>query len=193
MGQYVTIEEMADLFPQIEGNLDKEQALATYILAAESIVDQFMGFSYGAYGAPSVRRLIFPPGPYATLPPHQAGSVSLVTDWNGDDLVGFWEVDSNGRLVALPTTSPLGTAIWLEGPYNVTAVWGVGPAPESVKQVVRELAINMERVGMKGGYTELVGVEGGGAIRHVSGLTQAHIGILSRAKDEALGRPPVIV
>lgn len=109
-------------------------------------------------------------GEYLYLPPHQAGSVSLVEYMSTTNPANYTAIadqwlEEDGRLWR--------AAGWLPQRYRVTAVWGYGPTvPAQAVEVVLELAVNIWRSRDKGGFTEMVGVEGGGAIRAVAGLTK---------------------
>jgi hypothetical protein len=56
--------------------------------------------------------------------------------------------------------------------------------PDQVVEVVLELAVNIWRSRDKGGFSEMVGVEGGGAIRAVSGLTKQQQATLENVRNE---------
>ena len=60
----------------------------------------------------------------------------------------------------------------------MTARWGYGPAPDEIEQVTLELAVNMWRSKDKGGFTDVVGVEGQGSIRAVAHLTSGQKAVL---------------
>jgi hypothetical protein len=62
--------------------------------------------------------------------------------------------------------------------YRVTARWGYGPVPAEIEQVTLELAVNIWRSKDKGGFTEMVGVEGQGGIRAVAHLTRGQQAVL---------------
>lgn len=122
-------------------------------------------------------------GAYLTLPPHQAGSATLVeqvattnpTSYSA--LADEW-LQESGRLYR--------PGLWpIDARHRVTAVWGYGPTvPAQAIEVVLELAVNIWRARDKGGFTEMVGVEGGGAIRAVAGLTKQQQQALENLRNE---------
>ena len=60
-----------------------------------------------------------------------------------------------------------------KGRYRVTAAWGYGPdVPSAIEQLTLELAVNIWRSRDKGGFSEIVGADGGGAVRQVARLNK---------------------
>lgn len=142
-------------------------------------------FDWAAYPAASAAIVRGVSGEYLRIPPHQAGSVSLVEYESG------W---SPATYAALPDQ-------WLEegqflyragrwSPhqrYRVTAVWGYGPTvPESVVQLTLELAVNIWRSRDKGGFTEIVGVEGSGGIRQIAGLNKQQVLVVESVRNQLI-------
>ncbi len=141
-------------------------------------------FDWTSYGAASTKIVRSYGGEYLTLPPHQAASATLVEAVAATNPTSYttvadeWTEDADGRLYR-----PGG---WLAHQrYRVTAVWGYGPTvPDQAVEVVLELAINIWRSRDKGGFSEMVGVEGGGAIRAVTGLTKQQQATLENLRNE---------
>jgi hypothetical protein len=128
-------------------------------------------FDYADWPQASTRIVVGCFGTYLRLPPHQAGSVALVEYQTTSSPIAYatlpdaW-VEEDGRLYRPGQWAP-------NARYRVTAQWGYGPdVPAVVEQVTLELAVNIWRSRDKGGFTELVGAEGGGAVRVVAGLTK---------------------
>lgn len=140
-------------------------------------------FDWASYGAASTKIVRGVPGEYLYLPPHQAGSVSLVEQLAATNPTSYTTVadewSADGERLYRPGR-------WAyEQRYRVTAVWGYGPTvPDQVAGVVLELAVNIWRSRDKGGFSEMVGVEGGGAIRVVAGLTKQQQATLENARNE---------
>lgn len=140
-------------------------------------------FDWASYGAASTKIVRGVPGEYLYLPPHQAGSVSLVEQLAATNPTSYTTVAdewlADGERLYRPGR-------WAyEQRYRVTAVWGYGPTvPDQVVEVVLELAVNIWRSREKGGFSEMVGVEGGGAIRAVSGLTKQQQATLENVRNE---------
>jgi len=127
-------------------------------------------FDYVAYGAASTKIVISAPSYYFAIPAHQAGSVTLVEYQSASDPAAYTAIadqflEESGRLYR--------AAGWGVDRYRVTAVWGYGPTPpDSIEQLTLELAVNIWRSRDKGGFTEIVGVEGSGGIRQIAGLNK---------------------
>ncbi len=135
-------------------------------------------FDYAAYGAASTKIVRGYSGDYLALPPHQTGSVTLVEYQVGTNpatyaaLADQW-IEEDGRLYR--------SVAWLASDwqrYRVTAVWGYGPVPDAIEELTIELAVNIWRSKDKGGFTEMVGVEGSGRLRQIAGLNKQQVMIL---------------
>jgi len=113
------------------------------------------------------------------IPTPPLSGPSAYTALSGD----LWEATSSGSLYR---ASGWGGAVWGDLPrYRVTAVWGYGPTPpDSVVQLTLELAVNIWRSRDKGGFTEIVGVEGSGGIRQIAGLNTQQQMILESLRNE---------
>ena len=127
-------------------------------------------FDWAAWPSASTKIVAGVLGEHLYLPPHQAASVSLVEYMSTTNPAAYATIadqwlEEDGRLWR--------AAGWLPQRYRVTAVWGYGPTvPAQAVEVVLELAVNIWRSRDKGGFSEVVGVEGGGAVRAVAGLTK---------------------
>lgn len=131
-------------------------------------------------------------GYYLHLPPYRAGTVTLVESQSGSSPSAYttlssdiWEATSSGSLYR---ASGWGGAMWGELPrYRVTAVWGYGPTPpDAIVQLTLELAVNIYRTRDKGGFTDTIGVDGQGATRFVSGLTNLQRQVLESMAHQLL-------
>lgn len=72
---------------------------------------------------------------------------------------GLFAVSSTGYRSAWPYDG-----LWIPGvPYTITGTFGWGPAPYDIVEANIELAIRVIRGG-DAGYSDVVGVEGGGAV-----------------------------
>lgn len=135
---------------------------------------------------------------FLPIPPHRIGSVTTVAYQSGTAPLSYtafdpaeWSEDASGRLYrpagwasygGAIFSGPSGGAVWgdwgggvgWDGPrYQITAQWGYGPdVPPALSELTIELAVNIWRSRDKGGFSEVVGVEGAGAIRAVAGLNK---------------------
>jgi hypothetical protein len=133
-------------------------------------------FDYTAYAVASTKIVRGYDAIRLRLPPYQLGSVTLVEYQSSSNPSAYttlssdqWEAQSDGRLYRAFTW---GGGIWGADPrYRITAVWGYGPTPpDALAQLVLELAVNIWRSRDKGGFTEIVGVNGSGGIKQIAGL-----------------------
>lgn len=142
---------------------------------------------YGDYAAASTRIVRGYSTLYLRVPPHQAGSLSLVEYESAASPPAYTPIsdsylDENGYIYR--------AAGWSGQRYRLTAAWGYGPTvPPSVVQVVLELAANYWRSRDRGGYTELVGAADGGAIRYVAALTKTQAAALQVVANQLYGVP----
>ena len=71
--------------------------------------------------------------------------------------------------------------------YRVTAIWGYGPTPpDSIVELCLEIAVNIWRSRDKGGFSEVVGVEGSGAIRHITNMNKGQVALLESVRDQLI-------
>lgn len=119
---------------------------------------------------------------YLPLPPHQAGSVTLAEYMSTSNPAAYaavpdqW-IQEDGSLYR--------AGGWTQGRYRVTAVWGYGPdVPPTIEQLTLELAVNIWRSRDKGGFSEIVGADGGGAVRQVAGLNKQQQATLQSIRDQ---------
>lgn len=144
-----------------------------------------MTFDYAAYGAATTKIMRGHTGEYLTLPPYQAGSVTLVEYQTGTNPATYstlstdeWDEES-GQLYR--------SSGWLASDwqrYRITAKWGYGPVPDAIAEVTLEIAVNIWRTKDTGGFVEIVGVEGGGGVRAVAGLTKLQQQTLENIADQ---------
>jgi hypothetical protein len=144
-------------------------------------------FDYTAYGAAATKIVIGTQGEYLTLPAYQLASATLVEYQSGSNPSSYtalaateWEAGADGRLYRAGGWSN-------SARYRVTAVWGYGPTPpDAIEQLTLELAVNVWRSRDKGGFTEMVGVDGSGAVRQVAGLNAQQRMVLENMRDQLI-------
>ena len=149
-------------------------------------------FDYIAYAAASTKIVKAYDTHYLSIPAYQLGSVTLVEYQSGSYPSTYttltadqWEAQSDGRLYR---ASGWGGGYWGDLPrYRITAVWGYGPTPpDAIIELTLELAVNIWRSRDKGGFTEIVGVEGSGGIRMIAGLNKQQQMILENLRDQLI-------
>ncbi len=168
---YATVAELRKHLKQLPLGDEMDAELQTYLDRATSVVEEALRFiTYAAYPAASNRDVQGHWGVFLTLPAHEAGSVTAVslvsakgtTSETTEALTDYDEL-SDGRLYRY-----LG---WDDAWYRVNAKWGYGPAPAAIVEVTCEIAVNLWRGKDQGGYSDVVGVEGTGAVGYEKALT----------------------
>lgn len=170
---YATIAQLRAYLTQVPAGEANDALLGDILDRATSIVDGVLGFSFAGYAAGTKVVHTGHGTPYLVLPAHEAGSVTVVETAAGDDLAGFWQELSDGTLYAVGASGGWGN--WWSGSvgllpaawgysYTVTADWGYGDPPDSIVEVTLELAVNIWRGRTRGLFSDVVGVEGNGAV-----------------------------
>jgi hypothetical protein len=189
---YATVDQLRAYIPQLPTEAatpGTEELLNNVLIRATSIIDaalaQALGvssFGFAAYGTASTKLVNGYGGEYLTLPAHEAGSVTLIeylssvspsvyTTLDTD----YWSEEEDGRIY-YPSGQMYG---WFgSNRYRVTAKWGYGPVPAAIEEITLELAVNIWRSKTKGSFTEVIGVEGAGAVRVDAGLTKAQQAVI---------------
>lgn len=191
---YVTVAEIKSYLEQLgnDPNEPQDTLLGDIANRATSIVEEFLTFSFSAYPSTATSKVIQAWGtPYLVLPAHQSGSVTTVVPENSTTPVTGYTVEDDGTLYigstyTFPTYAPMLGPSWGIGRFIVTAKWGYGPVPESVKEVVLEVAVNIWRRKDQGMWTDIIGADGEPGIRFVGGLTNQQRAILDAVKDRYL-------
>ena len=188
---YATVASLRAYLDQVDVTAATDEVLAAILGRASATVrttlrsllaDPTFDFA-DEYAAASTRIITAYGGHVLPIPPHLAGSVTEVeyeagtnpTTWTA--IADEWYEQGDGSLYrpygwGIPYRRPLAIR------YQVTARWGYGPVPDEIEQVTLELAVNMWRSKDKGGFTDVVGVEGRGSIRAVAHLTSGQKAVL---------------
>lgn len=190
----ITLAELKEYLTQLEQMPDADERDAAYstledsiIPRAEDIVQKELGVTFSAYGSPSTKAIYSDGGRAIYLPPHQAGSVSAVRAGDATATpidASAYVYDAGTSALYVVGTGPYRPSYlprWSAGLYTVTATWGVGPAPDAVKEVCLELAVNLWRGKDRGMWTEVVGGETA-QLRFTGGLTKAQRDILRNVR-----------
>lgn len=183
MPAYVTNTEIRTYLTQVPAGAANNTLLDAIGARATAIIDRVLGFSFATYGAASSQDVRAPIAPSVDfrLPPYQAGSITSlsgllfkgttsesltpITDWDEQDNFYLYRDLGWGGPQAR-TLDSLITYPW----YRITAKWGYGPVPDEIIELALELSVNIWRSKDKGGFTEIVGVEGSGGVRMIAGL-----------------------
>jgi hypothetical protein len=193
VASWATNEELRQYLPQITVTGDNDDLLDAILLRATGIVRDALRslladptFDYAAYGAASAKIVRAYDSAYLSLPAYQLSTVTLVEYQSGSTPSTYttltsdqWEATASGSLYR--------ASGWYSGNnarYRITAVWGYGPVIDSARELVLELAVNIWRSKDKGGFTEIVGVDGSGAIRAIAGLNPQQVMILENIRNQ---------
>ena len=191
MASYATVDELRAILTQVPDNVTTDAQLQTALDEATEIVDLALGFSFAAYGATATDKDIraTATGEYLSVPACDPASVAAVatvsargeTGESETTLAGWMEEDDE-----LPVTVRLYRGgCWIRGVwYRVTAKWGYGPAPDAIKRVTKEVAVNLWGSRDSRQVSDVVGVEGGGAVGYNRELTNRQKMVVARIKDK---------
>jgi hypothetical protein len=189
----ITADDIYEYLDQKPDDPVEELVIEKIANRASSIVEQALyPVEFTAWAGSATQKVIESDGTSVLrLPPYKADSITAVRYGAADSTAltaSSYRIDGQSIYLAgaygyLPYRYPL----WSPGLYYVTAIWGYGPAPDAVVQVALEVAINIERSKEKGLYTEVIGVDGGGGLRFVGGLTRQQRGILADFKRRYAG------
>jgi hypothetical protein len=186
--KYASVERLQDYLPQTETTATNVVLFGRLLDRATGIVRGAMrraladdAFDYAAWGAASTKVLRSYGGDYLTLPPHQAGSVTLVERQTTTSPIAYEAVVDTWAAEGVRLYRP---SRWGIDRYRVTAVWGYGPdVPEAIEEVVLELAVNLWRARDSGGYVTSIGADGQGSTRVVAGLNKLQQQIVQDVAD----------
>ncbi len=188
---YATVAELKRYLPQVTDS-GEDALLWTILERATDMVDDHLGFSFAAYGATATERDVWSGngGDYLLLPAYKSGSLAsvyLVTDRGGDSEDDTTEVDdyTEDERWRLWRAAKWPRRTW----YRCTAIWGPGAAPESIKEVTIEIAVNIWR-GRDAGAFDRSGAEGGGSIAYARALTWSQRSAIDRVKYQFYGAWP---
>jgi len=172
MAIYATYIDWAPVYiPQADaGDSDDQEAMDQILLRSQAIVDKYLGFSFDGFTSATDKKVRATNGTYFRLPAHDIGTVTAVTDGVGTviDTDYWYEIEETGNLASMHNGI---TGRWIEGWYDITADWGYGVVPEDVKEIVFELAVHIWQSRMAGNFSNVVGVQGGGAVGYERALT----------------------
>lgn len=179
MPAYVTVAELREYLNQAQAGATVDALLTKVIARASEMVDDVLEFSFGdgTYPAASVRSLPSVQSQYLFVPPHESGSITTVT-YLGVAMSG-WSAGTPNPKHRVWLYLPGG---WPTGRVDVTAKWGYGQLPESVKEVVLELCVNIWRGKSRGLFSDVIGVDGSGAVGYAGALTNQQKMILEKTR-----------
>jgi hypothetical protein len=186
---YATIAELRAYLPQVAVTAANDALLQDVLARANAIVNDALGFEFGAYGAAATLRDVLKShtGYWFELPAHKAGTVTAVSLVSGrgttsesTEVVTDWLEESDGRVYA--------DGQWAGGNwYRVTAFWGYGPAPTTIVEVELEIAVIIWRGRDASSWQSDTGADGQGAVSFNRALTWAQRSIIDGVRMRVLG------
>jgi hypothetical protein len=180
MASYATVAQFRDYLGQLDAAVT-DSKLQDILDRATSIIDEVLGFSFAAYGAASTKYVRATYGPYLLLPPHQVGSVTVIS-LNGSAVAStYWTETDTGTLYAVDSSGYEGD--WRAYRYLITAVWGYGPAPAAIVEICLEVATNIWRSKDAGRFTNVIGVDGSGAVGYEGALTPQQKLVIEKIRE----------
>jgi hypothetical protein len=171
---YATVAQLRDYLPQVENTAGNDTLLGRILDRATQIIDTELGFAFGT--ATVSMRTVYGDGTDYLIPPvFVSGSVTAVTTITGYSVPSYIEQD--GALVARTSAGVLAplysypllsgdvaVGAWLYGvPYTVAATFGYASVPADIVEATLEIAVRIWRA-RDAGFSDVVGVEGSGAV-----------------------------
>ncbi len=188
---YATVDELRDLLTQVPDTAANNAKLATLLDVATLVVSGYMGFTYGGYTAGTDTDVQAAATSYwLPLPPHKAGSITAVTEVyrrfatdESEETVENWDEEPGEGDHRLYSADGWEAGDW----YRVTGDWGYGAPPDDVVRVTLEVAVNAWGGADRRMFTDVIGVEGSGAVAYQRALTNIQRMILDNARVRAHG------
>ncbi len=188
---YATVEQFRQYLDQIEESDERDADIQAVLDRAHSIVNDALGFSFSEYGETASDKDVRGQGGEWLWPPaYKAASVTGITrvsargeDDESEEAVSGYVVDEDLRPYRIWRAYGWTPGAW----YRVTAIWGYGPAPESIVEVELEVAVNIWRSRDAPGFTDAMGVSGEGGFTVHRALTWAQRSIIDGVRVQYLG------
>lgn len=192
---YATLIDIRRMLQQVEETAENNAVLIDKLAIATQVIDTELGFAFGT--ATAGTRVVYGDGTDYLVPPaFVAGSVTSVTTLSGYTIPSY--IVSEGMLVVTTLAGVVGSILtypslanwrgvggWLKGvPYTVAATYGYSAVPADIKECCIELAVRMWRA-KDAGFSDVVGVEGGGAVGYNGALPAMVKAILDKYAGRA--------
>ena len=169
-----TTDQLREYLDQVERSPAVDEALGRILARAETIITDALGFTFADWDdvAAAYRDVTTDAvaSRYLRLPAYQAGSLSSVALLGGKGTAGEEATAITDYAEQSKFYLYRGEGWPASSWVRARAKWGFGPAPASIVELVIELAVNTWRSRDKGSFTEIIGAQGGGAVRYVAGL-----------------------
>jgi hypothetical protein len=184
MTSYATVAQLRSYLTQVKGtDAETIAALQDELDNATSTINDALGFSFSAWPTAANKDVeVNSCGRYLRLPAHQADSVTAVlavydrgtaAEWT--EVVTDYLEEDDGQLYC--------DWGWTDGWYRIHAIWGYGPAPDSLVRLCLEVAVAFWLTRPSGSMAQ--GVEGGGAVIRPRALTPDQLARLDAIRLQA--------
>lgn len=162
----ITKEDVYQFLEQVTPSAPNDALLDTICSRVDSIISEYIGYTWDAYASvASVMTVTGSGTAWLYLPPHQPGSVTLVTlEGYTDAYTTLYAEQPDGSLYLTGVPPYSRFYGWPYQRFAVTAKWGYGAVPEALKEVAVELAVNLWLERQKGMFSDVIGVEGEGGV-----------------------------
>lgn len=165
--------------------------LQTYLDRSKAILDEVLGFEFDGYALAATKDVRSGGGEYLWLPAHDPGSVTDVEIVHGRGTAYETTTTVDDWLAEETESVPPRLwrhAGWTRGAwYRVTADWGYGDAPETIVEIELEIAVNIWRSKDRAMFSDIIGVEGGGAVGYQRALTNQQRMVIDAVRMRVLG------
>jgi len=188
---YATVTQFRAMLTQAPTGAATDLLIQGYLDRATAMIDAELGFSFAAYGAAATDKDFRQALASDTLilPAYEAGSITHVYELSakGTTYEDTDEVEATDYDILDDATGGTGGSLyryegWRAGWYRVTAKWGDGQAPADIQQVCLEKAINLF-IGAQGGqFSDVVGIDGAGAVGYNRAWTNSQRNTLQQAR-----------
>lgn len=191
---YATVANIREYLDQVPTNAGTTALLQNVLDRATAIIDTELGFAFGSSAVTT--RTVYGDGTDFLQPPRfVAGSVTAVTTTSGYTVPDY--VEQDGWLVVTRAgrlgnqyggaTGLLAPARYGEGwaaglPYTVAATYGYPTVPADIVECCLEIAIRIYKA-KDAGFSDVVGVEGSGAVGYSGALPALVRRILDRYRE----------
>ena len=186
---YITTALLREYLPQVKAGTTQDTELGRVIDRAHAIVTDELSFEFAAWAAAASDKDVLASvgGAWLWVPYYKTASVATVqgvssrgTSYESLSTVSDWMEEDAWRLYA--------NAGWSSNSwYRISAIWGYGPAPESVIEVELEAAVNIRRGRDAAMWQSETGVMGQGSASFNRALSWAQRDILKAVRATYLG------
>lgn len=195
---YATVADMRDYLDQLPASVATDAKLQDILDRATAIIDTDLGFAFGTTSTTTAT--VYGDGTDYLQPPRfVAGSVTAVTAPTGYTAPSYveqdgWLVVTRGGRIGTPRAGALYTydpiyevsvpsAGWLTGlPYTVAATYGYASVPADIVECCLEIAVRIYKA-KDAGFSDVVGVDGSGAVGYSGALPNLVKRILDRYRE----------